>query len=960
MALQRQSGAPRCPLLLAALAYALGILAGQRFWRPALWWLVAAVAFAIAAAVFLAKARAGGGCHRQVRSRVAFGCVLTGIAAVGALAWSAAAAGKPAHAEWQSLTDGREVTITGYVVHDGLLRGAGAQRRQSVDVHVEGVEREIGPTALELPLVRAQRKRLAKKRRDDNCVGNSIYSADLLRAAGVPVCTPGATADDSEQRDDSKESEANISRESVQVEGVVRLSIYAREVLDAADDEEGVLPQVFTYGQRVKFTARLRPPRNFGNPGALDFAGYLERQGIYALGSVRADRIEQVLGSGGSRFGLWRSRARRSLLAKAHRLWRPEQAGLLDAMLIGERSFIGRDINTAFQRTGIYHILVVSGMNVGILAFVVFWLLKRFRCGELTATVLTILLSCGYAYLAELGAPIVRSVVMLTAFLCARLLYRDRALLNSVGAGALVLLAVDPQSITEASFQLTFLSVLAIGGIAVPLIERTSHPYRVALRWLESTSFDLGLEPRLAQFRLDLRLIAGRFALVLPRRPRKFRGVPNRVLRLRIVLRAMAGVLGFVASAYELVVVSMTTQVALALPMAWYFHRATVVGLPANLVAVPLTGVLMPASVAAVALAYVWMPLARLPALITSWALSGITRTVDLLGGLRAAEVRLAQPELTPMVAAAGAFALALLVLRGRRMLAVAAVVSLIASAVWVAAAPAPPQIRPGVLEITGIDVGQAESFLVITPAGKTVLVDAGGPLGPWQSEFDYGEQVVAPYLWSRGINRLDAVVITHAHSDHYGGMPSVVRIFQPREMWVGRNAPDRAYDGLIRQAREDGVEIKERKAGERFEFGGAEFRVLAPPPGWQPGPKPKNNDSLVLHVAYGRTSALLEADAEKKAEEYMATENPSADLLKVAHNGSKTSSTPEFLAAVRPKYALIAVGARNSFGHPRREVIERLRAMHARVFRTDMLGAVTFLLDGERVKPMVRNEEIR
>jgi len=186
--------------------------------------------------------------------------------------------------------------------------------------------------------------------------------------------------------------------------------------------------------------------------------------------------------------------------------------------------------------------------------------------------------------------------------------------------------------------------------------------------------------------------------------------------------------------------------------------------------------------------------------------------------------------------------------------------------------------------------------------------------------------------------------------------MHAVIANFRPRELWLGPNPDTPAVRRLLRTAAEYGVRVVPRRAGEQFEMGGARFDVLAPPPDWQVADKPRNNDSMVLRVKLGETSALLTGDAEKKSEQFMATENPAATLLKCAHNGSTTSTTPEFLAAVHPRFALIHVGAHNSFGHPRREVLQRLGEAHVATYRTDTGGAITFVLDGSRVaaKPAV------
>ena len=674
----------RVPALLAATAFAAGILLASRLWRPPMWWAVACLVWVAAALVF-----------RRKHSTTAMGAALCAVAALGCLAGDARNAEFSDSIRGQQIApylDGSEVTITAHVIHDGVVRVLGGDRRQIVEIETE----EVAP---------------------------------------------------------AEETHADARMPQTAIHAGMRLTIYARDESDDNDAPETSAHRQFNYGERLRFPARLREPRNFGNPGAWDYRGYLAGRGVTALAAVRADRIELLSGFSGTRWGDWASRAHRSILAHVHALWDPPRAALIDAMLIGDTASIHRDTRMAFQRTGVYHILVVSGMNVSILAFVIFWVLRRLRVSEVVSSAATVVMSIGYAYIADLGAPILRAVFMLTVYLGARLLYRDRAALNAVGTAALVLLALDPRSLFDASFQLTFGAVLAIAGVGMPLLRRTSEAYRRSLSGLDETGRDLTMAPRVAQFRLDLRLLRERMA--------KLTGG-------WVAHGVVIGIPRILVAAYEVLLISIVAQFALTLPMIVYFHRATVVGLPANAVVVPLTGVLMPAAVAALGLSYVSPVLAKPAVMVTAWALDGITGSIRVLGGLRAADWRVPPPSWFAAVLAAAAFVFCVLSLRQRRRaLACAGLAALVLSALVLTLVPRQPQRMPGVLEITAIDVGQADCTLVVTPEGKTALVDSAGALGPSASEFDFGEDVIAPYLWWRGIHASIAACIGERHRDH-------------------------------------------------------------------------------------------------------------------------------------------------------------------------------------------------
>jgi competence protein ComEC len=274
--------------------------------------------------------------------------------------------------------------------------------------------------------------------------------------------------------------------------------------------------------------------------------------------------------------------------------------------------------------------------------------------------------------------------------------------------------------------------------------------------------------------------------------------------------------------------------------------------------------------------------------------------------------------------------------------------------ALLVASYPFSPNLRRGKLEVDVLDVGQGDSIFASFPDGHTMLIDGGGLAGSeWvggqRSGTDVGEEVVSPYLWSRGLKKLDVVALTHADHDHLDGLYSVLDNFRVGALWVGEDDPRPAFKRLLAEAKSRGVTIVHQAQGAESNWHGALVDVLWPPNSGVAA-KTANDNSLVLRLSDVHIHFLLTGDIEQHAEEQLVEDGMplAADFLKVPHHGSKTSSTPAFLAAVAPHTAAVSVGLANPFNHPAETVVDRYESDGIKLLRTDRDGAIAAITDGQ------------
>lgn len=712
----------------------------------------------------------------------------------------------------------------------------------------------------------------------------------------------------------------------------------------------------FQCGELLRLDARLLPPSVYRDPGVWSRRDYLLDQGISASSTVQ---VNQVIVEGAVKRPLWPCRIAAlqhmlsirmmSLPASMQSLPRllrlsQDDAVMLATMTTGDRTFLSHNLRIGFERTGSFHMLVVSGLHLAIVAGFAVWILRLLGSPELPTTLITMGVSIGYAIFTGFGIPVQRSLWMVLIYLVGRLLYREANVLNALGFAALGLLVANPNGLFDTGMQMTLLAVVAIAGIAVPLLQRTVHPYVIATGQLRLVALDVKLPPQLAQYRVTLRMLAMRI---------------ERAISSIVAWRIFPWGVQILLRIVEAAVVSFVVELAMTMPMAVDFHRVTIFALPVNLLIIPLLTLLVPVALLTLAVLLVWPAGAVLPASVAAFFLHMSVGFVHLFGSFSLGDFRVPTPLRWQTLMFAFLIAATVgLALQANRMelrwLRPAAWMSLLLAA-GTAVLPRPIDHPRDALLVEAIDVGQGDSILLITPDGKTLLVDGGGVGGGPRSsapDFDVGEEVVSPVLWSRGIRHLDVVALTHAHSDHMGGLPAILRNFHPNTLWVGNNPHVSDYNALLSEADSLRIPVQALHAGDRTDLGAVHVHVLAPGINYAPGNEPENNDSMVLHVAYGTTSVLLEGDAEAPVEQEMLSEDGlESTLLKVGHHGSTSSTTPAFLARVAPKWAVISCGLNNRYGHPREEVLAALQAAHVRTYSTDINGATCFKLNGRDVR---------
>ena len=730
------------------------------------------------------------------------------------------------------------------------------------------------------------------------------------------------------------------------VAGKVRLRVQGSEDRDGS---EGSGPLEIECGDEIQTLIRLHKPHIYQNPGSFDFRRWMEDiEDLYWVGTVKNPRlVEKVSHVAGFHLADFVERKRQRLLRGIDDLYPPWSAqgrygAVLKAVLWGDRTALDSTTIDDFRKTGLYHLLVIAGLHVGLLTLLAEFLLRGLRCRRGTRSFIVLGFLVVYAFLVEQRAPTLRATLMIGLYLLARILDRDHSPLNAIGGVALILLYLRPAWLFESGFQLSFTAALLIVGVAVPVLERTTEPYRRALRRLDDVLLDDHFSPRIAQARLDLRAVVQAL--------RRCVGFFDRFPALsRNIIVAPLKLLVWVVN---MLIFSAVLQLGLLLPMVETFHRVTFAGVGLNALAIPVMTLLLALALPINLLSVASPAMAAGPAKVLSLIMALLFDMTHLPGLTPWLSYRIPSPPLWVAGGFCGAFVFAGLALRFARRAAGVALATCAVFVVLVAFHPFAPRLPRGVLQLTALDCGPGDALFVVLPGGTTMLLDAGSSRtrgareGGFQGRrWDSGEDIVSPYLWSRGIKRIDVVALTHASTAQLAGLYSVLENFRVSEFWHAPHPETPEYAALLETVADRGIPTRTLMAGDALSIGGASIRVLWP--GRDPYSQRASRDdtSLVMRISAGGMNFLLPGDAGSHAEKgILATGEPLvSQVLKVGHYGSKSSTYRDFLARVAPRVAIVSSEAGGGEGNlPNTETLEVLQNVGARIFHTGTDGATT------------------
>jgi competence protein ComEC len=639
-------------------------------------------------------------------------------------------------------------------------------------------------------------------------------------------------------------------------------------------------------GNEIKVTGFYHKGKERRNPGEFDYNAYLNSKDILGIINIDGSKSISVLNPETNVLKNIIFQARVSIDNRLKEYYSPETAALLRGLLLADRGEINYETKTEFINAGVVHVLAVSGLHVGYIILIFLFLFGRFNI--YLRSILTIVGLFCFMLITGVPPSVFRATVMATVLIIAFMANRSTNLLNSISIAAVIILIINPNELFNPGFQLSFSAVLAI-GIILPHLNELINSWNI--------------------------------------RNKPFRYI---ILFSAVSLSAQIGTLPFTLL---------------------YFNKFSVIALFTNLIVIPAIGVIISSAIVMLVFSIVLPPLVIYLAAFNDLLTSGVLSLIKFSGNLSFSYLSITDYSIVDLLIFYLMLSLLLYFLPKFNSIKskVALLILVVGNTLIYSTVDDIKLLPDNKLSVLMIDVNQGDSFLIKFPNGKTALVDAGNAT----NFFDNGERVIIPLLNYLGIHKVDYGIISHIDSDHYGGFVSLVMadkigtiVKPPIDTSLSK---DRKFEEFIRQ---NDVTVEYFKE-EKMKIGNTAIYFLFDKNLKALSGKSTNDRSGFFKLVYGNTSFLFTGDLEKRMEKFYSSKYRNfldSDVLKVGHHGSKTSSSQIFLEYVTPELSLISAGFKNKFGHPSKEIVERLKNTGSSIYRTDLNKAVLLISDGENI----------
>ncbi len=666
-----------------------------------------------------------------------------------------------------------------------------------------------------------------------------------------------------------------------------------------ADKRKKENAREFHYGEILCVDGKLEEPSTSRNPGEFSYKDYLTLNGIYATINIFGYTNIKVIEKGNPNWFFENIifPSKHFITKTIYTVMSGDEANFLVGLLLGDRTDISSEIKKAFTNTGTIHVLAVSGSHIALVVVVIYVLLGILRIPQKPKILLTIVGIIYYMFLTGATPPIVRSSLMGIVVLLAKYFQYRMSVYNALGLSGVILLAFDPVQLLDVGFQLSFSAVFSMVYF-YPKIETVLYKIPEKIRMFKIWKFTI-INPLLQLFGVSL--------------------------------AAQVGTLPFTA---------------------YYFGQVSIISLLANLIIVPLVEIIVTIGLTSAILGIISLYISscfnevnNLIAMFTLWSVQRVSEVPY-------AVVSTATFGMKETIFYSG-FVLALFNLNNAKIVRRTFLV-IFACVTFFLILSLFSSTEQKKLRVTFLDVGQGDAAFIQFPSGENILIDAG----PKTFKYDAGEKVVAPFLRKNGISIIDAIIISHPHSDHLGGVPFLLKEFQVKSVIdPNQRASSSLYNEYEQLAQQ--TEFLHATAGNIFsKIPNVRWYELHPAEQFldtdsSDGYSDLNDASVVFKLQYGETSFLFTGDAEISAEEHIVeiyTDFLQSDVIKAGHHGSITSSCEEFLKYVKPKEVVVSVGKFNKFRHPSAEVLERYKNLGTHIHRTDEEGAIIFESDGKEI----------